>query len=308
MELHQLRYFIAVAETGGFRRAAQQCNVAQPSLSQQIVKLEHELGVTLFDRLGRTVALTDAARKLLPHAKSILASVDTIKIEVTDTPHLGQLSVGILPTIAPFLLPNSLYQFNQHYPDTKIVIQEAITEKLIQMLVDGKIDLCIVSLPIKSKTVLTKPLFTEPLLVALPWNHPLAQRPSITTDEIEQFPFIALDQEHCLGEQVESFCYTRNIFPVIVCQNAQLTTVQHCVRLGMGISMVPEMLALTDPSHTCVYLPIRDEQPVRHIVAAWHSVRTLSRTGQAFIDCVQEQHRKLSGHQQIGAMLRSVVN
>lgn len=132
MEIHQLTYFVAVAETGSFSRAAERCNIAQPSLSQQIQKLEQELGEPLFDRLPRKVVLTDAGRALLPRAVSILSDLQDIKHTLNqnvDAGH-GLLNVGFIPTIAPFVLPRVIKRFSQEFPNARLTVQEDLTETI----------------------------------------------------------------------------------------------------------------------------------------------------------------------------------
>ena len=168
MEIHQLTYFVAVAETGSFSRAAERCNVAQPSLSQQIQKLEQELGEPLFDRLPRKVVLTDAGRMLLPRAVNILGDLHDIKHTLnqnTDAGH-GLLNVGFIPTIAPFVLPRVIKRFSQELPNARLSVQEDLTEALVRNLVDGKLDVGITSMPIRHRLIRTEELLTEPRLVA----------------------------------------------------------------------------------------------------------------------------------------------
>ena len=152
MEIHQLEYFVAVAETGGFSRAAERCNVAQPSLSQQIKKLEGEIGSPLFDRLNRKVVLTEAGKVLLPRANRILGELQDIKVEMqTEIQEgYGTLTAGFIPTIAPFVLPLVIRRFGQEFPNATLEVHEGLTDELIQKIVDAEIDVGITSLPIKN--------------------------------------------------------------------------------------------------------------------------------------------------------------
>jgi len=296
MELRQLRYFVAVVETGGFRKAAEACYVAQPSLSQQIKKLEEELGHQLFDRLRRKAVLTEAGHALLPRAREILATVEDVRIELGRERHAPQerrLVVGILPTIAPFLLPGTLKRFLGAYPQTHLVVHEALTQVLVNMLLQAQIDIALLSTPLKEHRITTRLIFTEDFLVALPREHPLAGRSALYTHEIEKTPFIALDQVHCLGEQVESFCYTNNLRLATVCQGSQISTVQTCIARGIGISILPRMAAVTDTGGDCVYLPIADERPQRQVVAASNPLRRGGDTADKFIACFREEYRTL---------------
>src|SRR5262249_31952158 len=140
MELHQLRYFVAVAQTGNFSRAAERCHVSQPSLSQQILKLEHRLGQPLFNRLGRPAVLTDAGRLLLDRATAILASLDDAerRLLAGDEHQGGRLAIGAIPTIAPYLLPPTLEGFVRACPNVELIIREDVTEHLLAAVVEGE--------------------------------------------------------------------------------------------------------------------------------------------------------------------------
>jgi LysR family hydrogen peroxide-inducible transcriptional activator len=292
MEIHQLTYFVAVAETGSFSRAAERCNIAQPSLSQQIQKLELELGEPLFDRLTRRVVLTDAGRNLLPRAASILAELQDIKHsmnQVTDSSS-GMLTVGFIPTIAPFVLPRVIKRFSHEFPQARLAVHEDLTEVLVRELVDGKLDVGITSTPIHNKLIRTQELLTEPLLVASSKEHDIITRAEIHVKELDDFPFIALSEMHCLGEQVQSFCYQQHLELKIVCHTSQLTTVQNCVAMGLGVSLVPKALAINDISQQVVYRSLSDALPQRKIAAATHVERTQSFLAKKFIGMVREEY------------------
>lgn len=297
MELHQLKYFVAVAETGGFSKAAKRCYVAQPSLSQQVIKLERELGQKLFERLGRSVALTEAGRSLLPRARLILKEADSIKAGVLEDVHsgVGTLSVGLIPTIAPYLLPGTLKRFSDQYPKAQLTINENLTDRLVKSIIDLEIDLAIMSLPIDSKLIKTEFLFEDPLVLALSPGHALCDLQDIRIKDLLNIPFIALDEEHCLGEQVDNFCYEKQINPEIICRTWNLSTIQHCVSFGSGVSLVPRMLVLTDSTDSCVYRAIKGQSPKRAVISAWHRDRELSKLARGFIKSVKEEYENLIG-------------
>src|ERR1700754_5226144 len=143
MEFHQLRYVCAIAETGSFSRAAERCKVAQPSLSQQVLKLEEDLGAKLFDRLGRSIRLTEAGRTFIPQARSILEQMEVVRLSVVDknADVRGGLSVGVIPTIAPYLMPRYAAAFAKKYPEAKLRIVEETTPVLVESLRDMSIDI-----------------------------------------------------------------------------------------------------------------------------------------------------------------------
>lgn len=295
MELHQLRYFVAVAEAGGFSKAARICFVAQPSLSQQIKKLEQELGQKLFERLGGGTVLTEAGRALLPRARLILKETGDIKAGITEDvgSGTGQLSVGLIPTIAPYILPGVLKRFYESFTRAQISVNENLTERLIKSLVSLEIEMAVMSLPIDDRIIRTEPLFEDPLMIALSPGHELAGSEHINIEDLRDIPFIALDEEHCLGQQINSFCYERQINPEVVCRTWNLSTIQHCVSFGSGVSLVPKMLVMTDTSRRCVYKTIDGQYPRRTVVAAWHRDRMLSKLAREFIGIVKEEYEHM---------------
>jgi len=292
MEIHQLEYFVAIVETGGFSRAAERCNVTQPSLSQQIRKLEDEIRQPLFDRLGRKVVLTDVGRMLLPRARTILGELQGIKVDLQNEIQdgHGNLVVGFIPTIAPFVLPGVIRRFSQEFPDATLEVHEDLTDELIRKIIAADLDVGITSLPIKNKLIRTVELLAEPLLVAASQKYDIVSRAVIRTKELDDFPFIALSEVHCLGEQVQSFCYQQDLDLNIVCHTAQLSTVQNCIALGLGVSLVPHAVAIHDPSDQIVYRTIIDPIPQRKIAAAIHAKRHLSTLGRAFIEMVRLEY------------------
>ena len=163
MEMQQLRYVVAVARTGNFSRAAEACHVSQPSLSQQIQKLEDELGERLFDRMKRVVKLTAHGEAFLRRAVRVLEEVDAAKREATDATDLlrGTVSIGVLPTIAPYLLPTVIVEFTDKFPGVEIVIQEDTTARLLKLAHACEIDFALASQPIQDKRLEVRELFVE---------------------------------------------------------------------------------------------------------------------------------------------------
>jgi LysR family hydrogen peroxide-inducible transcriptional activator len=272
MELHQLRYFVAVAQTGNFSRAAERCHVSQPSLSQQILKLERRLGQPLLNRLGRRAVLTDAGRVLLDRALAILAAVDEAERRIVDGDGLqgGWLTLGAIPTIAPYLLPRALEDFAQRYPNIELIIQEDVTRNLVAAIVEGELDLALVALPIAHEHLQVEPVLTEPLFAALPRGHPLTRRRSLAIQDLNEEPFILLNDMHCLGEQVLSLCRAHDCQPKIACLSAQIATIQALIALGHGVSLLPDLARRADHSNRVVYRSLAKEQPRRTIAAIWH--------------------------------------
>jgi LysR family hydrogen peroxide-inducible transcriptional activator len=292
MEIHQLEYFIAIVETGSFSRAAERCNVAQPSLSQQIKKLETEIGHLLFDRLGRTVVLTDAGRLLIPKARTILEEIQGIKTDIQSDIQVGQgsLAVGFIPTVSPFILPSVIRRFSQEFPEASLEVHEDLTDEIVRKIVKAELDVGITSLPIKNKLIQTEELLTETLLVASSSKYDIANQASIQVQELDNFPFIALSEVHCLGEQIQTFCYQQDLALNIVCHTTQLSTVHNCIAMGLGVSLVPQALVINEPLDQVVYRTIRDSPPQRKIVAATHAKRNTSYLARQLIEMVRSEY------------------
>jgi len=285
MELHQLRYVVSAARTGKFSRAAEQCHVSQPSLSQQIKKLEDELGERLFDRLRRQVKLTPHGELLVARAERILEEVEAVRREASDARGLarGLVSVGALPTIAPYLLPRLLPRFIKGFPGIEVVVQEETTARLLALLGARDLDLAIASGPIQDDRIHTETLFTEELLVALPPGHPLLRQKTIRTRDLEQERFILMKEGHCLGDQVLNFCAGRGVHPKILCRSAQVETLRALVQAGLGISLIPAMACPSDRTSRVQYRSLSAPKPQRSIVVLWPSNRPLSRAAKTFV-------------------------
>lgn len=285
MEMHQLRYVVAVARSGNFSRAAEQCHVSQPSLSQQILKLENELGERLFDRMKREARLTPHGEAFLRRAVRILEEVDAAKREATDTKNLlrGTVTVGVLPTIAPYLLPGIIASFAGRFPDVEIVVQEDTTARLLKLLLAYDVDLALASQPIRDERLEVRELLTEELLLALPPGHPLTRNRAVKAADLGGERLIVMKEGHCLGDQVLGFCDRRDVRPQISFRSAQLETIQALVCAGLGISLIPEMAARGERGDLPEYRSFQAPRPERKIVALWPKQRPLSRAATEFL-------------------------
>ncbi len=243
MELHQLRYFLAVARTKHFSRAAEQCHVSQPSLSQQIMKLERELGEKLFERTKREVALTPAGDLLRVHADRVLHEVELAADGVRELRGLvrGRVTLGVLPTVAPYFLPQRLRAFTARFPAVEVVVHEDTTDQLAAAVLAKEIDLALVSLPVERTGLVAEEFFDEKLLVALPVKHPLAKKRRLTLDDLESEAFIVMKEGHCLSGQALQFCRINGFAPRVSFRSAQIETILAFVARGWGVSVVPAM-------------------------------------------------------------------
>jgi LysR family hydrogen peroxide-inducible transcriptional activator len=295
MEMHQLRYVVAVSRAGNFSRAAEQCHVSQPSLSQQILKLEEELGERLFYRTKREAKLTPHGEAFLLRAAKILEEVDAARREASDAQRLlrGRLIVGVLPTIAPYLLPEVLADFAEKFPGVEIVVHEDTTAQLLKLAQAYEIDFALASRPIQDERMEVKDLFTEELRLALPPGHPLTRKRQVRLADVEKEPFIIMKEGHCLGDQVLNFCERRDLKPTINFRSAQLETIQALVRSGIGISLVPAMAACSERKDLPEYRSLPAPKPERKIVAVWSKQRLLSRAANQFLKQISARCRKL---------------
>ena len=263
MEVHQLRYFCAVARHGTFTRASEIEHVAQPSLSQQILKLEAELGARLFDRLPRSAKLTVFGKAFLPKAERILRELQEAKTELRDMSgnEKGEVVVGIIPTIAAYLLPRLLNDFTVRHPLVTIKIIEDITPTLLQRLHDGTIDMAVAALPLAGTELASAELFEEKFYAVLPENHRLASRASISFVELNREPFLLLKEGHCFRDSVIAACNKLKMSPSIVFESGQFATILAMVSAGMGVSAVPAMAVQPQPG--CRFIPVSGKHSTR---------------------------------------------
>lgn len=286
MEMNQLRYAVAVARSGNFTRAAEQCRVSQPSLSQQIQKLEEELGERLFDRLKRETKLTSYGEAFIRRAVRILEETELAIREASDARSLmsGTLTIGVLPTIAPYLLPETIGAFARKYPGVEIVVQEDTTAQLLKYLTTYEIDFAIASNPIQDSRFEVQELFAEELLLALPPGHPLTRKRSVPAAALKGERLIVMREGHCLGDQVLGFCEHRDMKPTVSFRSAQLETIYALVAAGLGLSLVPAMATDLERSKALEFRSIQAPRPERKILAVWPKQRPLGRAAQVFLD------------------------
>jgi LysR family hydrogen peroxide-inducible transcriptional activator len=284
MEIHQLRYFLAVADEGNFSRAAEKVRVAQPSLSQQIQKLEAEVGQPLFDRLPRTVVLTEAGRCLLEFARKILTDVadarrcvDELKGEVG-----GRLGVGAIPTIAPYVLPSLIGKFQKRYPKVSLEIVEDVTENIARRLEDGELDVAFASTCNDGPTIERYSLGQEALLLLLPKEYPLAKKKQVNWSDLKSEKFLLLHEINCLSQQVSELLAANRLQADLALKGAQLGTIAGLVAAGMGVALVPEMMVKYRPIPGCVSLSFAPPVPRREINLLRNPLRFQSKAAEAF--------------------------
>lgn len=289
MDLRQLRYFAAAARLGGFTRAAEACGVTQPTLSQQVAKLEAKLGRPLFDRAGKGVTLTDAGVAFRERADRILALADDAVACVAADPDAGRLTVAAIPTVCPYLLPPALVRFGAAFPRGRVDVREATTAELLRHLRAGHLDLGVIATPLADDGLTVQPLLTEQLLVALPDGHPLADGKSVRMDRLAAEPFVLLHDAHCLAGQTVGFCAGRKLAPVATAEVQQLATVLELVRLGVGVSLVPAMAARLTAG--VAFRPAAGDPPTRTVSAVWPRGRVRGRLFDGLLAGLAYNHR-----------------
>ena len=283
-EIQQLEYFLAVARAKSFSRAAEELAISQPTLSRAVLKLEEAIGEPLFERKPREVTLTDLGELFFDRAERIVVQLDDLLLEISDAGQKGRIRVAVIPTIAPYLLPNLLDRFAKEYPNVSVVIQEDTTNNILTMCKHGEVDLAILALPINVKYMEVELLFEEELLIVMPKGHRLEKKSKIKLSDVQQFPFLMLGQAHCLSENIESFCKQESIEPVSISRTSQLATVQELVALDHGISIVPEMARRLDKSDQRVYRHFSGSTPTRKVAMLTNPYRYESKWLKAFKD------------------------
>jgi LysR family hydrogen peroxide-inducible transcriptional activator len=272
MTLRDLDYLVALAETRHFGRAAARVHVSQPTLSAQLRKLEDELGVALVERRPRRVALTAAGEAVVAHARRMLREADDIRAfaRASQDPLGGQLKVGLIPTLGPYLLPRVAPKVARALPKLQLMLHEYQTAPLVERTLAGELDLAILALPADTKGLVTRSLFAEAFLVAMPQGHRLAQKKRVKAAELEGEKLLLLEEGHCLRDQALEVC-SRLGTEEQDFRATSLETLRQMVASGQGVTLLPR-LAAEGPfasARGLVVRPFAPPAPSRVIGAAW---------------------------------------
>lgn len=279
MTLTELKYIVAVARERHFGRAAEACFVSQPTLSVAIRKLEEELDVTIFERGGTEVGVTDIGLRLIEQAQKILEESDHFKqiARQGQNPLTGPLRLGVIYTVAPYLLPLFVPQQIGLTPSMPLVLQENYTVRLLELLRQGEIDAAIVALPLVDSGFMVRELYDEPFVVAVPHDHKWVGRAAIDTTELKEETMLLLGSGHCFRDQVLDVCPELSRFSASsegiqrTFEGSSLETIRHMVATGIGITVLPAT-ALSDSvqdSALLSYIPFSDPVPTRRIALIW---------------------------------------
>ena len=271
MNIRDLKYLIAVAETEHFGKAADRCFVSQPTLSTQIKKLEEELGVQLFERTNKSVMATPIGEMLVAEARRILQQIEHMKqlAENSKDPMAGKFKLGIIPTLGPYLLPYLLQSVQQQLPKLELIIVENKTSVILQQLREGDLDAAILALPVDTHNLVAKTLFYEPFYVLLPKAHPLATKKSLSMKVLQDQMLLLLEEGHCLREQALEACRFTGAYSKEFSATS-LETLRQLVGLGAGITFIPA-LAVDSTVHdkNVIIRPISDKPPAREVGILW---------------------------------------
>lgn len=303
MELRQLQYTLQIAAERNFSRAAEKLHIAQPSLSQQLSKLEKELGVLLFQRNTSSVELTYAGEKFVEQAQVIMDAVELLRQEMSDISQLrtGRVVVGSMPITGAHLLPHVLPVFKSKYSDVDITLLEDSSMNLEKLTASGQTDLSLLSLPLEIPTLAYEVLGEERIDLAVPPEHPLAVRAAqgvrTLLEELKDEPFIVLKKGQGFRKMTVDLCREAGFEPQIVFESNNMETIQSLVATGMGVTLVPHFIARAPRSEFVpVYLPLAEPVPGRTLVIAYRRGRYLSRAAEAFIATFKDTVVSLTDH------------
>jgi len=269
MNLKDLQYLVAVDEERHFNRAAERCFVSQPTLSGQLKKLEDELGVLLVERNTRQVVMTEVGTAIAQQARRVLTEAKLVR-EIAQTfhdPMAGELNVGLIPTVAPYLLPHIMPVIRKNYPQMKLWLHEYQTAVLLEKLKRAEIDLLILALPVDTNNFAELDLYSEPFQLAIPATEALAKQPMITLGDLNKREMLLLEEGHCLRGQALDVCFMAGATENSGFHASSLETLRHMVAEGMGMTLMPE-LALPEKQNrkdSIRYLRFRSPPPSRRI-------------------------------------------
>jgi LysR family hydrogen peroxide-inducible transcriptional activator len=271
MNLRDFRYVLAVAELGHFGRAASACNVSQPTLSGQILKLEEELGVTLFERIGKSVHTTSAGEDILRHARRAVTAADDLVAcaRAHRDPRAGPLRLGIIPTLGPYLMPLVLPKVRADMPEMLLMLVEDLTGRLVGPVTDGQLDAAIIASDPEAGGLAEDILFDEPFWVVIPADHALAKQKTVAAADIDPKSLLLLHDGHCLRDQALDLCGHPELGDQSMAdmRATSLDTLMHMAAAGYGITLVPHLALQGDKPlpGTLVARPLAGFHPYRRV-------------------------------------------
>ena len=277
LTLKQLRYFDAVARAGHFGRAAAICSISQPAISVQIKEMEQTLGIALFERGARVVRLTAAGEDLILRVRSILGAVEELSdvARASGGQALARLRLGIIPTIAPYLLPAIMGVLSAQHPNLDLHVRETLTPKLLNELSDGKIDAAILALPTSEPSLQETLLFDEDFVLVRPAQD--EGKPVPNGEALRKMRLLLLEEGHCFRDQALAFCSTSASVPRDGLDGSSLTTLVQMVSAGIGVTLIPQMaIAVETPAANVSVARFAEPRPSRQIGMIWRKRNPLA--------------------------------
>jgi len=283
VKLRDLEYLAAIAQHKHFGRAAQACFVSQPTLSGQVMKLETQLGLTLVERQSKKIMLTPAGEKLVVQARKVLTAASEFETSAKSLldPFSGDLHIGLIPTLAPYLLPHVMSELNKNLPNINFYLHENKTQTLLKELEDGKLDLLILPWLDEMERFSRYDLFAEPLVLAASPKHALAHRESIKLTDLRSQQILSLEDGHCLREQAMGYCFIAGATEDQRFKATSLETLRYMVASDMGITLLPQLATLNlGESSAIEYIKFEKPEPTRQI-------SLVIREGYSRMECVR---------------------
>ena len=276
LTMRQLRYFDALARLRHFGRAAEACSISQPALSEQIKEMESGFGGPLFERGARQVRVTGLGEALAERVRGILSAVDDLDVLAATHQTLRRLRLGVIPTIAPYLLPAVLRDFRLAYPDLEVQVRETITARLIEELGQGRIDAAVVALPAAGAGFVSAALFDEAFIAVRPAS--LVGHPPPDLADLADSRFLLLEEGHCLRDQALSVCGVDPRRPRETLEASSLATLVQMVGAGMGVTLIPEMAVAAETRRVAVdVVRLKSPQPTRTVGLIWRKGSPLAK-------------------------------
>jgi LysR family hydrogen peroxide-inducible transcriptional activator len=295
MNIRDLKYLVSVADHCHFGKAAEACFVSQPALSMQIKKLEDTLGVQLIERTSKKIFLTEIGKLVTQQARDILFRVEAMReiANLARDPFCGELHLGVIPTLAPYLLPYIIPGLSKIFPKLTIYLAEETTSNLLIKVSQGKLDGALLALPLVDEDFFALPLFEEEFVLAIPPNHPLAKRKIAKLSDLENKTLLLLEDGHCLRDQALTVCHRVNASESKSFRATSLETLRHMVASKAGITLMPKLACRSNDS-VC-YLPFNSPKPMRTIGMIWRPTTAKK----ILLESIVNQIRKLMIKQKI---------
>lgn len=271
MNTRDLKYLVALADLRHFGKAALACFVSQPALSMQIKKLEESLGVQLLERTNKSVMLTAIGSNIAERARFILSQIEEMRdtAKLAKDPYTGELKLGIIPTLAPYLLPHIIPVLSKKFPKLSFYLVEEQTHLLVKKLKEGNLDAAILALPVTEADLMSALLFEEDFLLAVPNNHPFANKKIIKSTDLANKNLLLLEDGHCMREQALAFCHRIQATETQNFRATSLETLRHMTAAGVGITLMPKLACRTDDGIS--YLSFGKPKPTRSIGLCWRA-------------------------------------